>query len=196
MHVPLVDLAAQYETIQSDVWAAIERVLANTNFILGDEVAQFEAAFAGYVQAEGAAGVASGTAALELSLRALGVGEGDEVITTAHTFIATAEAICNVGARPVFADIDPATFNIDPNHVDALITPRTRAIVPVHLYGYPAAMPRSWRSRRVAISGSSRMPHRRAAPRSMADAAAASPMSPASASIPARISAPTVTRAR
>lgn len=141
MQVPLVDLAAQYRDIRLEVREAIDRVLTNTSFILGEEVRQFESAFAAHVGAQGAVGVASGTAALELSLRALGVGEGDEVITTAHTFIATAEAISNVGARPVFADIDEATYNIDPNQVEALITPRTRAIVPVHLYGQPADVP-------------------------------------------------------
>ena len=141
MQVPLVDLAAQYRAIESDVRAAIDRVLTNTSFILGEEVRQFESAFAAHVGAQGAVGVASGTAAIELSLRALGIGEGDEVITTAHTFIATAEAISNAGARPVFADIDEASYNIDPNQVEALITPRTRAIVPVHLYGQPADLP-------------------------------------------------------
>jgi len=137
-HVPLVDLAAQYAQIRPDIDAAIQRVLDRTSFILGDEVEQFESAFASHVGAAGAVGVSSGTAALQLALRALGVGQGDEVITTAHTFIATAEAISNVGARPVFADIDPASYNIDPAQVEALITDRTRAIIPVHLYGQPA----------------------------------------------------------
>jgi len=138
--IPLVDLVAQYRSIQPDIDAAIQRVLDNTSFILGEEVRAFEDAYAKHVQAAGAVGVSSGTAAIELSLRALGVGAGDEVITAAHTFIATAEAISNIGAVPVFADIDPATFNIDPNHVEDLVTDRTRAILPVHLYGRPADM--------------------------------------------------------
>jgi len=140
LQVPLVDLAAQYRSIHADVHYAIDRVLTNTSFILGEEVREFEQEFASHVQASGAVGVASGTAAIELSLRAVGVGPGDEVITTAHTFIATAEAVSNVGARPVFADIDPSTYNIDPNHVETLVTERTRAILPVHLYGHPADM--------------------------------------------------------
>ena len=140
MKIPLVDLKAQYAAIRVDVDAAIQRVLDKASFILGDEVRQFEAQFAAFVQADEAVGLASGTAALELALRACGVGGGDEVITTAHTFIATAEAISNVGAVPVFADIDPATFNLDPDLVEARISPRTRAIVPVHLYGLPAEM--------------------------------------------------------
>ena len=138
--IPLVDLAAQYRSIRPEVDAAIQRVLDNTSFILGDEVRMFEDAYAKHVRAAGAVGVSSGTAAIELSLRGLGVTEGDEVITAAHTFIATAEAISNTGAVPVFADIDPATFNIDPNHVEDLVTDRTRAILPVHLYGRPADM--------------------------------------------------------
>jgi len=138
MRVELVDLAAQYQTIRGDIDGAIQRILDKTSFILGEEVRVFEAAWAQEVGAAGAVGVSSGTAAIELSLRALGIGPGDEVITTAHTFIATAEAITNAGARPVFADIDPVTFNIDPSHVEDLITDRTRAIVPVHLYGQPA----------------------------------------------------------
>lgn len=138
--IPLVDLVAQYRSIQPEIDAAIQRVLDNTSFILGEEVRAFEDAFAKHVRAAGAVGVSSGTAAIELSLRALGVGEGDEVITAAHTFIATAEAVSNIGAVPVFADIDPATFNIDPNHVEDLVTDRTRAILPVHLYGRPADM--------------------------------------------------------
>jgi len=141
MQVPLVDLAAQYRSIQPEVDAAIQRVLDRTSFILGDEVTNFESAFAAYVQAGGAVGVSSGTAAIELSLRAIGLRPGDEVITTAHTFIATAEAISNAGGSPVFADIDPATFNLDPNQVESLVTERTRAILPVHLYGQPAEMP-------------------------------------------------------
>jgi len=140
MHVDLVDLGAQYRSIRSEIDGAIQRVLDNTSFILGDEVRLFEAAWAAAAGAGGAVGVSSGTAAIELSLRALGVGPGDEVITSAHTFIATAEAITNVGATPVFADIDPDTFDIDPSHVEDLISDRTRAILPVHLYGQPADM--------------------------------------------------------
>jgi dTDP-4-amino-4,6-dideoxygalactose transaminase len=138
MRVELVDLAAQYRAIKVDVDAAIQRVLDTTSFILGDEVKAFETAWANHVGTAGAVGVSSGTAAIELALRALGVGPGDEVITSAHTFIATAEAVTNVGARPVFADIDPVTYNIDPGHVEDLVTARTRAILPVHLYGQPA----------------------------------------------------------
>ena len=138
MQIPLVDLQAQYGSIRGDIDAAIRRVLDNQSFILGPEVDAFEAAFAAHVGAAGAVGLSSGTAALELAMRGLGVVAGDEVITTAHTFIATAEAIKNIGAVPVFADIDPDTFNIDPDHVEALITSRTRAILPVHLYGQPA----------------------------------------------------------
>jgi dTDP-4-amino-4,6-dideoxygalactose transaminase len=140
MKVPLVDLKAQYASIKPEVDAAIQRVVDNTSFILGEEVKAFETAFAAYVGAQGAVGVASGTSALQLALQASGVGRGDEVITTAHTFIATAEPISHLGATPVFVDIDPATFNIDPARVEDAITPRTRAILPVHLYGRPAPM--------------------------------------------------------
>ena len=140
MQVPLVDLRAQYAGVGNEVDAAIRRVVESGNFILGDEVRGFEAEFAQYVQARDAVGVASGTAAIELVLRALDIGPGDEVITSAHTFIATAEAISNVGARPVFADVDAGTYALEPNHVAALVTPRTRAILPVHLYGHPAPM--------------------------------------------------------
>ncbi|MCS6844628.1 MAG: DegT/DnrJ/EryC1/StrS family aminotransferase [Caldilineales bacterium] len=138
--IPLVDLKAQYAALKPEIDAAIARVIANASFILGPEVRAFEAAFAAYCQAEHAVGVSSGTAALELTLRALGIGPGDEVITTPFTFIATAEAISAVGATPVFADIDPATYNLDPAAVEAAVTPRTRAILPVHLYGQPADM--------------------------------------------------------
>jgi dTDP-4-amino-4,6-dideoxygalactose transaminase len=138
--IPLVDLKAQYASIKSEVNAALQRVLDSTAFILGREVDDFERAFASYCEARHAIGVASGTAALHLALLACGVGPGDEVITTPHTFIATAEAISNTGARPVFVDIDPATYNLEPRLVEAAISPRTKAILPVHLYGNPADM--------------------------------------------------------
>lgn len=140
MNIPLVDLKAQYQTISSDIDQAIRRVIDNTSFIMGKEVEAFESAFAAYCQAECAIGVASGTAALHLALRACGVGPGDEVITTSHTFIATAEAITHTGARPVFVDIDPRTYTLDPVGIEAAITEQTRAIIPVHLYGQPADM--------------------------------------------------------
>lgn len=138
--IPLVDLQAQYRSISSEIDAAIRRVVETQRFILGPEVEQFEAAFAAFVGSTSAVGVASGTAALHLSLAACGVGPGDEVITTAHTFMATGEAISHLGATPVFVDIDSQTFNIDPDRVKAAVNARTRAIVPVHLYGQPADM--------------------------------------------------------
>ncbi len=138
--IPFVDLKVQYAAIKPEIDAAIQRVLNHTGFILGQEVSDFEQVFAQYVGVKGAVGVASGTAALQLALLACGVGPGDEVITTAHTFMATAEAISQTGARPVFVDIDPGTYNIDSNMVEAAITSRTRAIVPVHLYGQAAEM--------------------------------------------------------
>lgn len=136
--IPLVDLKAQYAALKPDVDAAIHRVLDSAGFILGKEVAAFEEAFSALVTAKGAVGLGSGTAALQLALLACGIGPGDEVITSAHTFIATAEAISQTGARPVFVDIDPRTFNLEPNQVEDAVTSRTRAILPVHLYGQPA----------------------------------------------------------
>ena len=138
--IPLVDLKAQYQAIRPEIEETVLRVLASTQYILGPEVTSFEEEFAGYVGASGAVGVASGTAALQLSLQACGVGPGDEVITTAHTFIATTEAVSNLGAVPIFVDIDPKTYNLDPARVEAAITPKTRVIMPVHLYGQPADM--------------------------------------------------------
>jgi dTDP-4-amino-4,6-dideoxygalactose transaminase len=140
MRIPLVDLKAQYRFIRTEVDAAIERVLENTSFILGEEVRTFEDAFAHYVGTEETVGVASGTAAIQLALHACGVGPGDEVITTAHTFIATAEPISLLGATPVFVDIEPETFVVDADCVEDAITDRTRVILPVHLYGHPAPM--------------------------------------------------------
>ena len=139
-NVPLVDLKAQYRTIAPQIQTALQRVLDTTGFILGKEVARFEEAFAAYIGGKGAAGVATGTAALMLAFRACGLGPGDDIITTSHTFWATGEAILNVGATPVFVDIDPVTYNLNPALVEAAMTPRTKAIVPVHLYGRPADM--------------------------------------------------------
>jgi len=138
--IPLVDLKAQYTAIKSEMDAAIQRILDNTSFILGAEVQAFEQAFADFCETKHAIGISSGTDALHLALLACGVGPGDEVITTPFTFIATTEAISMCGARPVFADIDLRTYNIDPNQVETVITPRTKAILPVHLYGQPADM--------------------------------------------------------
>ncbi len=138
--IPLVDVKAQYEELRPQIDEAIQRVLSSAQFILGPEVLAFEEAFAKFVGVPSAVGVASGTAALHLALLACKVGPGDEVITSPHTFIATAEAISQTGGRPVFADIDPETYTLDPGAVEAAITPRTRAIIPVHLYGHPAEM--------------------------------------------------------
>jgi len=138
--IPLVDVRAQYQELRAEIDAAVQRVIDSGQFILGPEVAAFEAAFGEFVGAPRAVGVASGTAALHLALLACGVGPGDEVITTPHTFIATAEAISHTGATPVFADIDPVTYTLDPERVESAVTPRTKAIVPVHLYGHPADM--------------------------------------------------------
>ncbi|MCC6613235.1 MAG: DegT/DnrJ/EryC1/StrS family aminotransferase [Anaerolineae bacterium] len=138
--IPLVDLKAQYQAIKPDIDAAVARVIANTAFIGGKEVSNFEAAFAEFQRTKRCVGVASGTGALFLALKGLGIGPGDEVISTTHTFIATVEPIETVGATPVLVDIDPVSYNIDPNEVEAKITPRTKAIMPVHLYGQIANM--------------------------------------------------------
>jgi len=138
--IPVVDLKAQYASIKSEIDAAIQRVIENTSFIMGPEVRNFEAAFARFVGVSEAAGVASGTAALHLALLAAGIGPGDEVITTPFTFYATAEAIEQAGATPVFVDITPDTYNIDSSKIEAGITSRTRGIVPVHLFGQAADM--------------------------------------------------------
>lgn len=138
--IPLVDLHAQYETIKPEIDAAIQRTIDNTAFILGPEAKKFEEHFAEFCNVKHAIGLDSGTAALHLALLALGIGAGDQVITTTHTFIATSEAIVLTGARPVLVDIDPRTYNLDASKIEAAITPRTRAIIPVHLYGQPAEM--------------------------------------------------------
>ena len=138
--VPLVDLKTQYATIEAEVRAAMDEVLDSAQFINGPAVADFERRFAASCGAGFAVGVGNGTDALTLALKALGVGPGDEVITTANTFIATAEAVVAVGAAPVFVDVDPAHFNMTPEGLSAAITPRTKAAIPVHLYGQPAPM--------------------------------------------------------
>ena len=138
--IPFVDLKAQYASIKSGVDAAIHGVLDSCQFTLGSEVAAFEQEFATYSQARHGIGVNTGTSALHLALLAAGVGPGDEVITVPFTFVATVSAIDYTGARPVFVDIDPQTFTMDPALVEAAITDKTRAIIPVHLYGQCADM--------------------------------------------------------
>ena len=138
--IPFVDLKAQYASIKREVMPAIEGVLESCQFTLGSEVAAFEQEFAAYCTTEFACGVNTGTSALHLALLAAGIGPGDEVITVPFTFVATVSAIVYTGATPVFVDIDPASFTMDPKRLEAAITPRTRAIVPVHLYGQTADM--------------------------------------------------------
>ena len=140
MSVPILDLKAQYTAIKDEVRAAIDTVLEKQHFILGPEVKALAAEIAAYCGTKYAVGVASGTDALILGLRACGVGPGDEVIVPSFTFIATADAVSALGAKPVFAEIERKTFNLDPASVEQLITPRTRALVPVHLYGQCADM--------------------------------------------------------
>ena len=138
--IPILDLKAQYESIKDEINAAIAEVLESTQFILGPVVRDLEQRVAAYCGCKYGVGVASGTDALRLTLTVLGIGSGDEVITTPFTFIATANTISHCGAGPVFVDIDPRTYNIDPAAIEAAITERTKAIVPVHLYGQPADM--------------------------------------------------------
>jgi dTDP-4-amino-4,6-dideoxygalactose transaminase len=138
--VPVLDLVSQYKAIQPEIDAALAGVLQSGHFILGPVVQELEARIAAYCGCQAAVGLASGTDALRLALAALDVGPGDEVITTPFTFIATANTISRAGATPVFVDIDPQTYNIDPTLIEAAINERTKAIIPVHLYGQPADM--------------------------------------------------------
>jgi dTDP-4-amino-4,6-dideoxygalactose transaminase len=140
MIVPYFDLKAQYAALREEVLAALDRVGSKAAFILGEEVQEFEREFSAYCGVEHCVAVNSGTSALHLALLAVGVQSGDEVITTPNTFVATAEAISYTGAKPVFVDIDPRTANLDPSRIAAAITLRTRAILPVHLYGLAAEM--------------------------------------------------------
>jgi dTDP-4-amino-4,6-dideoxygalactose transaminase len=138
--IPPLDLGRQYQALQDDINAAVLSVLASGQYIGGPQVTEFERAFAAYIDTPFCISCNSGTDALYLALRAFDIGPGDEVITSPFTFIATAEAIGMVGATPIFVDILPETFNLDPQQVEAVITPRTRAIMPVHLFGQPADM--------------------------------------------------------
>ena len=138
--IPLVDLRAQYRTIAAEVDQAMRRVVERGDFILGHDLEAFEAEFAAYCETGHAVGVDSGLSALELGIRALGIGPGDEVLTPANSFIASSSAISVTGATPVWVDADPETYNIDPAAIRAAITPRTRAIMVVHLYGQPVDM--------------------------------------------------------
>lgn len=140
MQVPLLDLKREYAVTKTDVDAAVHTVLDHAKFILGPEVKQFEEKIAAYTGAAYAVGVASGSDALVLALRACGVGAGDEVITSTFSFFASAGSITRLGARPVFVDIDPQTYNVDPDKVAAAITGKTRAIMPVYLFGQIADM--------------------------------------------------------
>lgn len=147
MAVRFLDLARLHASIRAELDRAFDAVLRDSSFVLGDPVRSFEEAFAEASGCRAAVGCGSGTDALALTLRALGVGPGDEVVVPALTFVATAEAVCHVGATPVIADVDPVTLLLDPRAVDAVRTERTKAVVPVHLYGHvvPFTHIRSWR---------------------------------------------------
>jgi dTDP-4-amino-4,6-dideoxygalactose transaminase len=138
--VPFVDLRAQYATVEPEVTAAMQRVMQRQWFILGPELQAFESAFARYCGAAHAVGVASGTDAIELMIRAVGIGTGDEVVTSAHTFVASVLGIERAGAKPVLVDCEPATYGIDPARALAAVGPRTKAVLGVHMYGHPAPL--------------------------------------------------------
>ncbi|MGP4078984.1 DegT/DnrJ/EryC1/StrS family aminotransferase [Pseudalkalibacillus sp. R45] len=140
MKVPMLDLSRQYESLKDEMLSTLDEVMTSTRFILGDNVKQLEKSVADYSNVQYGIGVANGSDALHIALQACGVTTGDEVITTPFTFFATAGAIARTGATPVFVDIDPVTFNIDPSKIEAAITDKTKAIMPVHLYGQCADM--------------------------------------------------------
>src|SRR5512135_904195 len=140
MIVPMVDLKKQFSDIKDEVFEMLTEILESSQYILGPKVLELEKKIAEFHGVSEAVGVASGTDALHLSIEALGIGEGDEVITTPFTFFATAEAILYTGATPVFVDIERETMNIDPGKIEAAITERTKAILPVHIFGHPADM--------------------------------------------------------
>ncbi len=138
--IPLVDLKTQYKSIKWEIDQAIAKIFTHTNFIMGEEVEKFEWKFAKWLRIKYCIGVSSGTDAIHLALIALGIKPGDEIITTPHTFTATVEPVIWLGAKPVFVDIDPKTYTINPNLLEKVITKKTKVIIPVHLYGHPADM--------------------------------------------------------
>ena len=140
MNIPLIDLKAHHQALHAEITSAIQNILERTDFILGQDVAKFEEEFAAFCGTKYAVGVSSGVAALELSLLAFGIGPGDEVLVPAHTFTATAAAVSFTGAKPVFVDVDPVTWTLDATKLEEAITPSTKAMIPVHLYGLPADM--------------------------------------------------------
>ena len=157
--IPYLDLKAQLKPLRAEIDAAIARTIDNCSFCLGPDVAQFEKDFAKFCGAEHCVAFNSGTSALHVAMRLLNVGPGDEVITTPFTFVATSWAISYVGAKPVFVDIDDATFNLDPQRMEAAITPRTKAVMPVHLYGQPfdlGSHPRPLPETPIAVGGGRR----------------------------------------
>lgn len=138
--ISLVDLTAQYHSIKKEIDAAVLSTLESGHFILGSQVVKFEESIAAYLGVDHAIGLASGTDALVIALRALNIGDGDEVIIPAYTFFATAGTVMSVGAKPIIVDVDPQSYQIDVSKIEAAITPKTKAIIPVHLYGHPAEM--------------------------------------------------------
>jgi len=142
VNIPFLDLKAQYQNMREQVLSSIEQVLESSEFILGPNVSSFEQEIAKYLGVKHAIGVGNGTDALVLILDALGIGPGDEVITTPYTFFATAECVSRLGAKPVFVDINPITLTIDPEKLEQAITSRTKAVIPVHIFGRAADMPR------------------------------------------------------
>src|SRR5256886_10392205 len=140
MRIPLLDLKAQYQSLKPALDDAVIRVLESGRYVLGPEVSAFEEEFAASCGTRHAVGVSSGTSALHLALLALGIGRGDEVITVPFTFVATVASVLYTGARPVLVDVEPETLTLDPERLEAAITPRTRAILPVHIHGQPANM--------------------------------------------------------
>src|SRR5258708_21040500 len=138
--IPIIDLGKEYLSLKKKIDAALDRVLRSGSYVLGEETRRLETELAAYCQVKHAVGVNSGTDAVLLALRALNIGPGDEVIVPAMTFIATAEPVMQLGARPVFADIDSQMYTLDPRQVEARITPHTKAIIAVLLYGQPAEM--------------------------------------------------------
>jgi dTDP-4-amino-4,6-dideoxygalactose transaminase len=148
MNIPFVDLKLQHKALEKELNRELDSVFRKGNFILGEQCALFETAFCDYLGGGYGVGVNSGTDALYLSLMAEGIGPGDEVITVSHTFMATYIAIAQTGATAVFIDIDRETFNIDPDLIEGAITPKTKAILPVHLYGRPVPCLRSLKSQK------------------------------------------------